>query len=330
MTRRTFNHPTALVCMILIPCLSPGQDFNKGGRTAFQFLKIGVGARQVALGEACIANVRDVNSAFWDPAGLSGVSFAEASVGYTTLFADLRYYTGAAAVRWAEVGVFALSYASLDYGDIPEALVSGQNGSSDTRTGSTFSGSDLMVGFSFSREFTDHLSIGGTVKLLREQLFNHSVSLTAFDVGTFYNTGFNEISLAMTAQNFAGSVKWLANSDREEGYDIPLIFRIGTSVSLIGNGNSFIDLGVEHAITVTFDAVHTNDYAERFHLGAEYTFSDVLTLRGGYKFNYEEGNASFGVGLQRQVSGINVRFDYAFVSFQHLESPHRLTVILGF
>jgi hypothetical protein len=29
-----------------------GGGFNKSGRTAFQFVKIGIGARQVALGEA--------------------------------------------------------------------------------------------------------------------------------------------------------------------------------------------------------------------------------------------------------------------------------------
>ena len=318
-----------MICLIGFPLCLQSQEFNKGGRTAFQFLKIGIGARQIALGEASIAYVRDVNSVFWDPAGISGVQSAEVSVGYTQLFADLRYYSGAAAFRIPEIGVFAVSYASLGYGKIPEALVSNSSGSSDTRTGQTFTGSDLLVGFSYSREFTDRLSIGGTVKLVREQLFNHSVSLTAFDVGTYYNTGFNDITIAMSAQNFAGSAKWLEQSDRDEGYDLPLIFRIGTSASLLGGSDAFIDLGPDHALTVTFDAVHTNDYAERFHAGTEYTFGGFVSLRGGYRFNYEEGNLSFGLGIRREISGLNFRLDYAFVDFKYLESPHRLTVLIG-
>src|SRR5437588_12489556 len=67
------------------------QEFNKSGRTAFQFLKIGVGARQAALGEASIATVRDINSVFWDPAGISGITTAEASFSYARCLADMNF-----------------------------------------------------------------------------------------------------------------------------------------------------------------------------------------------------------------------------------------------
>src|SRR5450830_945576 len=116
-----------ILCSIAILLFSSeplrSQSFNKGGRTAFQFVKIGVGARQVALGEASIASVRDVNSAFWNPAGISGVQSVEASFSYTQWFAELKYMAGAAAIRWEGIGTFALSYSTLDYGKIPEALI---------------------------------------------------------------------------------------------------------------------------------------------------------------------------------------------------------------
>jgi len=322
---------TAILAVLglLLAQVSEAQ-FNKGGRTAFQFVKIGVGARQVAMGEACISFVRDINGVFWNPAALTGVATAEASFSYSSWFADLNYMAGAAGYRVGDYGVVAVHYASLNFGSIPEALVTAPSGSADTRTGKEFGGGDLMLGVSFSREFTDQLSIGFTVKWLEEELFTYDADLFAFDVGTLYDLRFKGIRLGMSAQNLAGSVKFMRRTDREEGYDIPLIFRIGTSIDLVSPGDSFFSGGEDHGLTLSIDALHTNDYGERMHLGAEYRFSDLLSVRGGYRINYEEGQMSFGLGVHRRISGLDLQLDYAYVSFQYLESPHRVTLSMRF
>ncbi len=309
--------------------LAPKDDFNKGGRTAFQFLKIGVGARQVALGEAGIATVRDVNAVFWNPAGIAGVTGVETSFSYNRWLADMNYVAGAVGVRLRGAGVVALSIASLDYGDIPEAVVT--EGTADPRTGNTFSGGDFMVGLAFSRSFTDRLSIGVGAKFLRESLFSYAVNTYAFDIGTNYDMGYKGLRLAMSVQNFGGAVNWLGEgvTDREDGYDLPLVFRIGVATSVVGR-DAFVDLGERHDVVLSVEAINTNDYSERLHVGAEYGFGDLITLRGGYRMNYEEGNWSFGVGLHPRMSGLEMRVDYAYVAYQYLSAPHRFTVSLAF
>jgi hypothetical protein len=323
-----------ITVMSLVVCISTlslhGQDFNKAGRTAFQFVKIGVGARQVSMGEASLALVRDVNSIFWNPANTTGVISGEASFSYAQWFADLNYISGAAGYRWRNVGVFTLGYASLDYGDIPEAYAISPTGSSDSRTGNSFTGGDLMIGLSYAREFTENLSIGISAKFLQEKLFDYSFNLFAFDVGTYYDTGYNGIRLAMAAQNFGRSVKFIEDSDREEGYDIPLVFRIGLSADIIRSSNAFINLGEAHRLAVALDAIHSNDYAERMHFGAEYWYSEMIALRSGYRFNYDEGNWSVGIGLKHQLGSIGVRMDYAYTHFEFLESPHRFSLSFSF
>ncbi len=304
--------------------------FTKAGRTAFQFVKIGVGARQTALGEAGIAAIRDANSVFWNPAGLTGIGAQEASFSYSTWFADMNIVSGVVGIRWQDVGVFGLSVSSLPYGDIPEATIPLVGGSSDTRTGDSFTGHDLVAGLTFAREFTDKLSIGVTGKFLQEKLFTYSVNSYAFDVGTNYDIGYNGLRIAMSAQNFGPSVKWLNVSDREEGYDIPLVFRIGMSANLIATGDGFLDLGASNRVMLSVDAIHSNDYGDRFHIGGEYWFNDILALRGGYRFNYDEGNASFGFGVKQTVGGLALRADYSFVSYTYLVSPHRFTLIIDF
>ena len=78
------------------------------------------------------------------------------------------------------------------------------------------------------------------------------------------------------------------------------------------------------------EAINTNDYSERFHFGGEYRFADLLSLRGGYRFNYDEGNWAAGFGLSPQVSGIQARIDYAYVGYKYLDAPHRLSMTLAF
>ena len=329
----------ALGCLLLLfsapvngqDLLEPRDDFNKGGRTSFQFLKIGTGARQAGLGEASIALARDVNAVFWNPANLSGIESMQAGFNYTRWLADMNYVSGAVGMRAGRWGLFALSVASLDYGSIPEALVTSAGTSKDTRTGSNFGGGDIMVGLTYAREFTDRLTIGITAKYLRETLWDFSASNVAFDAGTHYRIGFNGTVLAMSAQNFSGAVDYLGDiSDRIEGYDLPLIFRIGVSTGLIGASDAIVDLGDAHRVALAVEAINTNDFSERYHLGGEYTFNDLLVLRGGYKFMYDEGNLSLGFGIHPRFSNMQLSLDYAYVDYEFLDAPHRLSMILSF
>lgn len=307
-------------------------QFNKAGRTTMQFLKIGNGSRQVALGEASIAGVQDINSIFWNPAAISGIEGAQAAFNYNHWIADLKVLSGAVGYKLETVGTLAVSYISLDYGNIAEALTTSPSGGVDTRTGSFFTGSDVMVGFGIARNFTDKLSIGVNIKFMQENLYKYSSSLWGFDVGSLYNTGWRGVRIAMSAQNFSTQARFLYTKQEElQTYEIPLIYRIGVSMDLMGGNDLF--LGGEpdqHKITFNIDAIHTNDYKERLHLGIEYKIFNILSLRGGYKFNYDEGNLSMGAGIDYIISGIRINFDYAYVSYDFLESPNRFTISLGF
>src|SRR5690606_15885437 len=167
-------------------------------------------------------------------------------------------------------------------------------------TGNSFSGSDVAFGVSVARKFTDKLSIGVNLKYVREDLFVYSSSLWAFDVGSFYDTGWRGVRLAMSAQNFSSQARWLyTKEETQQSYELPIIYRIGVSMDLLGGHDLFLGGDpLQHKLTINMDAIHTNDYAERLHIGAEYLFFDMIALRSGYRINYEEGHLSFGVGLK--------------------------------
>ena len=141
--------------------------------------------------------------------------------------------------------------------------------------------------------------------------------------------GYNGIKLAMAAQNFGGAVKYLDESDREAGYDLPLMFRIGLSAAVLGGSDAFLTSSPMHRLIVSAEAINTNDFSERLHLGGEYWFSDFLALRAGYRMNYAEGNWSLGFGLSPSFAGMEVRLDYAYVAYEFLDAPHRFTLTVG-
>lgn len=307
-------------------------QFNKAGRTALQFLKIGIGARPAALSEAVIANSSDITSVFWNPSAITNIEGEQVSFTYTQWIGDLNVFAGAAGINLGSIGVLGISYISLNYGDIQEALVTSTTGSVETRTGNNFTGSDLDIGITLARKFTDKLSIGVTAKYLRENLYTYSSSLWGFDVGTYYETGWKGIRLAMSAQNFSPQARWMFNqAEAQQSYELPLVFRIGWSIDLLGGENLFLGGDpLKNRFSLNMDAVHTNDYSERLNIGGEYWFMNLIALRGGYRFNYDEGNLSFGVGINYETGSLRLQFDYAYVAYDFLKSPNRFSLLLAF
>ena len=60
-----------IMIMLLAIAISTSFGQYKGGTTAAQFLKIGIGSRATGMGEAYVAMSQDASGLYWNPAGIA-------------------------------------------------------------------------------------------------------------------------------------------------------------------------------------------------------------------------------------------------------------------
>ncbi len=332
----------AFICLVLAavahvtPSFSqPGiepNEIERVGQSGWQFLKINGDPRQAAMGGAFTAiGHADANAVLGNPSALASISRYDVQLNSVSWLADIKFQSVAFAANVDGLGVFALSVTTLDYGDIPETVnsfIEGENRTEAVVTGNLYSARDLAAGLSYARAITDKLSIGGSLRWLRQEIAELNMTNWALDFGTTYYTGFKSLRLAMSARNF-GPDSQLAGWSEEyqaEPDDIrmPLDFRFGVAMDFLNNDGS------PHMLTVALDGDHPNDGPEKLHFGAAYTFENNFSLRGGYKFNYDEQSFTFGGGLNYSLASTKGSLNYAYVDFGALDQVHMFSIGLAF
>lgn len=312
------------------------QDVDYSGTSAANFLKVGVGARSMAMGDAAISIVDGPTALYWNVAGITriknDISFVFSSMDWLV---DTRNSYIGAVFKVSSLGSFGVDLQFLNYGKIEETTVFRQNG-----TGRFFSASDFAFGISYARQLTDRFSFGVKVKYIREDIANANADAFGLDVGAVFRTTFmnNNLRLAATLSNFGTKMKFkgrdLAITYSVPGnpsgkqipaelttleWEIPLLFRFGISNYFINNDNWLL--------LVAFDVMDSRDYTVRYNLGGEIGFSKTVFLRGGYKFNYDEVTYTAGLGIDfGRLLGVKIVLDYLYLNYGVLGNFNQFTL----
>lgn len=313
MNVKTFLSGLLLLPGLLLAQYDYGFDFAKTGSGGLQFLKIGVGARESAMGEAVSGAVQDVNAVFWNPAGLAHATRYQAAFSRNEWLVNSTQSAAAIAIPFKTftVAVSALAFAIDDF---EETTVTQPDG-----TGRMVSAGDVLFSVAAARMFTNKLSIGGQVKYVSESLDEQTIDNVLFDVGALYYTGFRDLRLAFVLQHFGPDMKLI-----DQTFRTPLLFRLSATDELFKTG--------EMALTLAGELVHATDHVEVFNLGTELQLHQLLYLRGGYRFNTDEGRLACGFGVvSPAMAGLNLKIDYSFVKSQVVFADiHRFSIGLSF
>jgi len=304
--------------------LFPVLGGQRAGISTAQFLKIGVGGRASALGDAFVAVANDASALYWNPAGLTQFNKNQIFFSHNKWLVDINHDFLGAVYHLDETNSFGISLTALTMQKMPVTTEFAPFG-----TGEYFGFSDLAIAVSYSRKMTEQFSFGGTIRYIEETLDKLKMRGVLIDLGTFYWTGLGTSRFAVAVTNFGsnlspdGKVVLFGKREVSEWQDFapPTIFRIGFAFEPYQDEI--------HRITSSFQLNHPNDNSENVSTGFEYSWSEILHLRFGYKFNVDEQNYSFGAGVNIPLEIADFTIDYAFSNFSRLGSAHRFSIILG-
>lgn len=306
------------------PQLFPVLGEQRAGISTAQFLKIGVGGRATAMGDAFIAIANDVSALYWNPAGLTQFSENQVMFAHNQWVVDINHDFIGGVYHLDDENTFGVSLTSLSMDEMKVTTEYAPFG-----TGEYFGFSDLAIALSYSKKMTDQFSFGGTVRYVEESLDKLKMRGIMIDLGTYYRTGLGSTRFAVTVTNFGndlapdGEVVLVGNRTNSEwqSFSPPTMFRIGFALEPYEND--------EHRVTTSIQLNHPNDNSENVSLGVEYVWNKMFFARGGYKINVDEQDFSFGAGVNIPVSIANVSVDYAYANFTRLGSAHRFSITLG-
>jgi len=328
----------SLAFLILFASLTLGQEseLTQVGTSTANFLKVGMGARATAMGDAFVALSNDISSLYWNPGGLATIDGNEAIFQVTDWLLDSKFYFVGVSYQIEGIGALGVSLTSFSSGDFEETTIFEPDG-----TGRSINASDLAAGITYSRRITDRFSVGVTVKYISEQLDRSQASTMAIDVGSVFITNFlNNLRIGFALSNLGGrmkfdgsdlgvqyiedpSIKYVRAELATESWDIPLLFRFGFATDVY--------LEEDYRFTISTEVMDSRDFIHRISAGGEIAIKDMVFLRSGYKYNYDETDISFGAGFNFTIPpGIGIKLDYAYSDYGILDNTQRFSIIFSF
>ena len=320
-----------LIVMALLIIIAPAPsthavDIHDGaGTTGAAFLKIESGSRPAGLGGAFAGLANDINTIFWNPAGLTAVNDRELTAMQHFSFADINNQTIGYAQR-----VERLVWGASFVGSFTE-IERRQGPTEDPDSTVTVGG--FATGLSLAYPLSEAISVGGTAKIISEQLDIQNAYGAAADVGLVLRLLDNHLGIGVAVQN-AGVL--------DGGENLPMALRAGfayrTWKQPAAEAEADKPMPAQEIWALVADAhIPLLDANPSFHVGIERWFYESVAARVGYRIGLNENPSdglSLGIGIRRSgedaLANVDFQFDYAFVPDANLGNAHRVSFITRF
>jgi len=309
-----------------------------GDKYAGEFLKIGVGVREMSLGGAAVAAPQAVAAAYWNPAQLANNSVLSGQFMHTEEFAgvlNLDYLAIALPARTSFA--YSLSYFRLRVDGISDtrAALIDDNGNGQLDPGErldpakfrTFGASESTLLFALARSLNPNLNCGGTFKIINKSLGTTNAWGVGFDLGALY-----ELLPGLTVGGVLRDVTttFLYYPDGSNEFILPSL-QLGSSCSWAPRIVPLIirpSLGWDLAFEGKTNQADFNlgFISSGFRAGLELQIKRALLLRAGRD---NLGSLHVGLGLETAVGSL----DYALAmggSYAELGQSQRVGLTLYF
>lgn len=344
--RRSFTilFSLGLGALLLTPLsLCAGNEDRAGSAGGTQLL-INPWARNTGLAAANGASVTGIESSFLNVSGLAMTQGTE------LMFSHSRWLSGSGiginslglsqkVGDTAAMNAMGLTVKSINFGDIPVTTTANPNGGLGS-----FSPSYINVGLSYAKGFTRTIYGGFNIKVLSQGVRDMRAMGVALDAGIRYVTGSrDQLKFGISLKNVGPPMQFQGDGlsfttdgpnngnrmtvrQRSDAFELPSLLNIA--------GSYDIKLPEDHQGMLHATFVSNSFTKDQVRGGVEYSFKDILTLRGGYiwesDINKPEDRTTVftgptaGISIAPSIGGIDMSFDYSYRGTNPYSGTHSI------
>ncbi|MBI1979727.1 MAG: PorV/PorQ family protein [Elusimicrobia bacterium] len=286
------------------------------GTTGAKFLRLGVNARAIAMGEAYTAVSDGSDSVYWNPAGLDRVEGNSISFMHASYLQTIAYDFASYAKRIGDAGTLGVGVQYVNVGSIDETNEFGVNVGQ-------FQPSHMAVSIGWGSRFTRIIEKGGegfswgiAGKFIRSRIIETAVAGAA-DLGVGWHPT-EESALSVSVQNIGSNLKFKDESD-----PLPIVVKVGSSYR------------IRQRLLLALDADFPRDNDPSGAFGLEYVkpISGEMWLAGRGGFNTTTITEISGLSSLSAGAGFGWRsysIDFAWVPFGNLGNTYRVSLSAKF
>jgi hypothetical protein len=294
-------------CLLSVVCFSGAwADDNH----MLPMLRMGVGARALAMGGAQVAEAHDASAGYWNPAGLADIKCVSITGMYAAQMAVDRTYNyfafGWTPSQVTNYGTFGISWMNAGIADIERHQVQGDDLGLFDDMDNVF-----LLSWAFKNEFKERMfSFGFNLKVAQQKIDDYSKTGIGGDAGIKFVID-PRVALGLMVQDIGTKI---------QNETVPMTVRFGLAI---------YPLGEDHSLVIPLDYSTTRNRGDqKLHLGAEYLWEFAENWAAALMAGMNDGDFSIGTGLR--IS--KFRFDYAYVTekVDFLNQNHRISLTAEF
>lgn len=293
------------------------------------FLKIGNGARNAAMGEATSALVDDVEALNVNVAGLAHMKKMMVFYEHTELYRRIRYESISFAMPISLFTKRIEAVAGVNFNFLYSSKIEGLDYEGKSTGSSGFANYKLVFGYAMKlfKNRIVRLDGGANISMIGKP--SSSLSKVSPSIDLAVNTAIYFSEGSKIRQNIGEGVKvsfmvqniYFANSGKNNNLPICIKFGVGMGVF---NKNI-------HKINVGMDLVKYISSSIKYNIGMEYWIRDLVALRMGGKIGIGQlGYFSGGIGFKYDINGRMIFIDYSIQPYKDIGVKHHISAKLDF
>jgi hypothetical protein len=300
---------TLLALFALAVAFAPDARAGRPGDAGLLSLRMGIGAREAAMGETGVASSSGASAIYWNPANNVFSDFETGLVLQHHRYLGLFNHESAALAHRVGKGVLGFLFMgfysdSIDrYGSEPVGIPEG-----------TFKPYDVAFAVSYAHPLGDSFAAAVNAKFIYEKIDIYSDVGFAFDFFLTHKSLIEGLTFAASATNVGGQMNL-----KNEPFDLPTAFRAGAAWTPVGDF-------LQEKLTLAGDVVLPNDDDEKAHLGAELNLIPEFSLRIGTRINYLNQGLTAGAGFRAGVLGVDYAYEESTV--EGFDDGHKFSLNL--